>query len=742
MHPLLRTELSDFYRSRLNGKFKDCCERSKSALDAAVPGGLNAFEEKRRQYAVIAETVEPVLFRHTDFYYEVCANDSVERPQTPGMWTYRKNRSDYSRLAEAVLAEKNACTSVPLYTFCGEFGDEMYHFAFENEKVLQTGFRGLYEKISGYLAKPGLTERQTAFYRAAADGCLSMKRVAERFSEKARELADAALSADEKRHYEKIAETARKIPWEKPSGFYEALEAVLFIEQVLPALEGGGLYTVGRLDRLLWEFYRSDLEAGALTREQAYALICEFLILFDSRIDHDSPDQSDSLVCAVYTLGGCDEDGKPFYNELTELFLRANREENIIYPKIKCRFGKDSPGEYLNLINAELASGKSTLLYVNDDAMLPALRRAGIGDGDARNYSLLGCWEPVVPGCSNEHCAYMNLIKILELSVWGGYSHEALPFEIRPIDGAEDFEDVLETVLADIEAVFASRSRVAVGARRYWSEIDPHPLISCALDDCLARGRDLTEGGAKYNLDEIICAGLPNVIDSLLVIRDLCFEKKTVTLPALLHAVRSNWADDTPDMAALRSDALRCHFFGDASVESMSLTERVTDFIAECAEKQPSLWGGRMTVGYMLFMELYRWAKGVRATPDGRHNGDLFARGLTPSSLHHIESVTDVLTGLSAIDPSGVAADSVLNITLPYHDMPLPIWEAFLRTAAGFPVQALQINCVTKEELLDARIHPEAHSGLIVRVCGYSAKFTSLPRYVQDDFLQRNFFEK
>lgn len=740
----LRDELSDFYANRLHDLHTACTERCKDALDREISEKLPAIRQKSLQYRIIAENLTPVIYRHTALFCEVCANEARETPFTAGLWTYQKNRELYREYGASVLAEKKVCAEYPLYTFCGEFGDEYYHFAIENEKILRMGFRGVYEKVCARLEESDLREDERDWLLAVREGILAVKRVGERFAALASDSAKRADGEDERNHYLRIAETAARIPWEAPQTFYEALEAIVFIQGVIPMLEGGGLYSVGRLDVLLYDFYLRDLESGRLTQEDAYRLICEFLLLNDLRIPHDQPDQRDSLISAVYTLGGCDADGAPVFNELTELFLRADREQEIIYPKIKCRFNASSPAAYLDRINETLRSGKSTLLYVNDDALIPAFIRAGVSERDARGYSVLGCWEPVIPRASNEHCAYLSLIKILELSVNGGLRRAELPFEIRPLSDAASFEDVLSITIANIHAVMESRARVAVTARRHWSKIDPHPLISSVLDDCLEHGRDLTEGGAKYNFDEIICTGLPNVVDSLLVIRELCFEKKKYSLDELLTTVQNNW-----DMETIRQDALACHFFGDESEESNFLAKQITDDIAAYAETLPALWNdrsaqsiGRVTVGYMLFMEMYRWAPTLRATPDGRHDGDYFSRGLTPSALHKINSVTSVINSCRAIDGSGIAADSVLNLTLPYAHIPLPVWEALVREAARTGVGALQLNCATREELLDAKVHPERHNSLIVRVCGYSARFTSLPEDVQDEFLDRNVFSK
>ena len=168
----------------------------------------------------------------------------------------------------------------------------------------------------------------------------------------------------------------------------------------------------------------------------------------------------------------------------------------------------------------------------------------------------------------------------------------------------------------------------------------------------------------------------------------------------------------------------------------------VTDNLASFAQTLPALWGGRVTIGYMLFMEMYRVAENLRATPDGRYNGDFFSRGLTPSSLHPIASLTSVINCFAKLDATDMAANSVLNVSVPLSDMPLSVWETIIRCSANTAINALQINRVSKEELLDAIEHPEEHQSLIVRVCGYSARFVSLPEIVQQDFLQRNIYGK
>ena len=145
-------------------------------------------------------------------------------------------------------------------------------------------------------------------------------------------------------------------------------------------------------------------------------------------------------------------------------------------------------------------------------------------------------------------------------------------------------------------------------------------------------------------------------------------------------------------------------------------------------------------MGHLTYTEIRWWGEKTLAFPDGRRNGEYFAQGLTPSRLKKIPCVNDVVHSLARLDPLTMASNSVVNIILP-NNTPLDICEAFLRVAAGTAMQSLQLNCTSKEELLDAQKHPEKYPNLIVRVTGFSAKFTSLSKEWQDEVISRNFYE-
>jgi formate C-acetyltransferase len=230
--------------------------------------------------------------------------------------------------------------------------------------------------------------------------------------------------------------------------------------------------------------------------------------------------------------------------------------------------------------------------------------------------------------------------------------------------------------------------------------------------------------------------GLPNIIDSLIAVKTLVFDTKRYTFDEMLEAVRTNW-ENNEDM---RIEATRCHGWGDGSKESNELATRFYDDLYEMCQRKTGTYGGKVHMGHLTYTEIIWWGEKTLATPDGRKNGEYFAQGLTPSRLKRIPNVADVINSMKCLDGSKMGANSVVNIILP-NNISLERCENFLRVIATTAIQSLQLNCVSKDVLLDAQKNPEKYPELIVRVTGFSAKFTSLSPTWQQEVISRNFYD-
>ncbi len=363
--------------------------------------------------------------------------------------------------------------------------------------------------------------------------------------------------------------------------------------------------------------------------------------------------------------------------------------------------------------------------------------RSGKSLTDARDYLVSGCWDVAPNACSGQNAgAYTNLLRVLEYQIHDTRAEqEAAHLHFLPLDGAADFEAVYAITCENIRRLLEERARVLRAGGQIWEQIDPLPAFSALYGDCLQNRRDMTDRGARYQDDVCMCVGFPNLVDALMAIRVLCFDRGQYTLAQLLAAVRADWQGQEE----MRHAAMHCPGWGDGEEASCRLASRLHTDLYEMLQKIPSMYGGRMMLGHMTYTEIRFWGEQIRATPDGRRAGDYFAQGLTPSRLKKIPSVTQVIQSLAALDRSQLAGNNVINLILPDSTTPA-LAEAFLRAAAGSAMESLQLNCVSRDTLLDAQRHPEKYPDLIVRVCGFSARFTSLFPSWQAEVLSRNFY--
>ena len=739
----LRNEIKNYYSTASYENAKKYLEGGTKKLDELYDENMSSYDMKVLQYKTITDIMEPVLFENAPFYYETGiipgfsdgARD-YHGSKHIGGWTYWKNYHKFIEQDKELWDLKNRQRSELFYLICGAYSDDAQHFQMNCRPIFEKGLKGVYKDAQEALNNTdNAVEKQ--FLSAICEGLLCVKRISEKFADKADELLKTLPNNT---NLKRISISARRCPWEKPESFYEALNTYAFMRKVIGSLEGIGPNSFGRVDMDLLPFYEADIKSGKITKDEAFELISQFLIIFDCHYDHDSEmvGYADHELENTYVLGGCDKDGNPLFNDLTKMFLKATNEEKIIFPKIKCRFSANSPKEYLDLIDEPVILGTSTILYQNDDATIPALIKNGISEEDARDYLVTGCWglNPNSCTCKNDG-NYVNILKAFEYQIHNRTDMmKEVGMHFNIIDNAEDFEEVYKITCDNINTLFMERNRITGIGGHIWEQVDPLPIFSSLYGDCIKNRSDITDNGSRYNNDTYMCVGFPNIVDSLLAIKTLCFDKKKYTLKEVLNAVRNNW-DGYDEM---RLDAIHCCGWGDGSKESCALAKRFNTDLYNMLSELTGQYGGRVNLGHLTYTELRFWGEKTLATPDGRYNGDYISQGLTPSRLKKIPFVTDVINTMAALNKEELSGNNVLNIILP-GTTPLDVCEAFLRTAASTAVEALQLNCVSKETLLDAQKHPEKYPDLIVRVCGFSAKFTSLSPEWQQEVITRNFYE-
>jgi len=706
--------------------------RLASEWSAAHPGH-SALELRRRVYALEREHFVPVLFKESPFYFEAGINGGYHRGQAkdetpqPGRVTRDlcdKFFKDLNLIPEEAF-ERRRARGRHIFGFpCGVFVDEVHDLP-PFHAVFTKGFGGVRQDVAAALAKcPEKDAEGRAELEAMVDALDTIHALQLKFRD------EAVRQGRE----ERMVAAASRCPWEPPRTFYEGLNTLWFMREMMAYVDGLCCNALGRPDAWLIDLYRRDLKEGRLTEAEARDLVSRFMILADCHLDgfaiiDSGADQEGEMPI---TLGGCDADGRPVWNEVTRMFLEEHERLRLVFPKLHVRFSSKSPAEYLTTIARSVLNGHCVFAMFNDDIYIPTFVKSGVPVERARDYEGTGCWDGLVDTATdgsvgNYTSAIHTLIAAINRNFAAG---RECGFELLPLDGARSFEEFREIAFGNnrrmLEAMLADYTRYG-GA---YALVSPCPLYSACLEGCIENRRDCRAGGMKWAPRIINVGLLPNVVDSMCAVEKVVFKDKFCTLGEFLDAVRANWKGERNE--AIRQEVLKSPYWGDNSPESNREMRFWIDSTADIFRPLRTDQGGTYEMSCWIYREFIRWGERSPATPDGRHAGDRFAQGFAPSEFRCHSSVADVFHAIASLDHTKLFASNA-NLTFGGEDFTPETLAACFRVYALGKGHLLQPNCNDVETLLDAQKHPERHLDLMVKVCGYSARFISLsPRYQQE----------
>ena len=438
-------------------ELKGCVDGIQKTLEdyVAVHPDYDALELYRLFYSHIAEEAPLYIYRNSPFYYEAGINGGwfVNRPaRLIQKFTHKFIDEHVPRsVLDAQEGRGNQC----YFLCCGFFTDEIHHIpAFQN--IIANGFKYYHDKALAEIENC-TDDCERDFLKTAAEGLEAVHRLQLRFSEMATQiLANEELTAQQAKFMRMIADSAARCPWEPPQTFYEALNTLWFAREILALVDGLAVFALGHVDAWLYRFYQADIQAGRLTEEEAYDLICRFLTVADCHYDGMAPvlNHNEHELEIPITLGGCDRDGKPVFNDITRMVLRAHKEQDVVFPKLHCRFDENSPHEYLATIAEMVCDSHCVFAMFNDSHNIPALVAAGIPLEWARTYIGTGCWDGNVDSITDVDTAnYISVARCLEAAIYQDAElAAAADVHFRPLDDCPDFETLLNQFYGDFIA--------------------------------------------------------------------------------------------------------------------------------------------------------------------------------------------------------------------------------------------------------------------------------------------------
>ena len=513
-----------------------------------------------------------------------------------------------------------------------------------------------------------------------------------------------------------IAETLAQVPAKGARTFHEALQSLRILHYAMWC-EGEYHCGLGRIDQYLFPYLDADLKAGRLTEEAALEELEEFFIACNRDSDlYIGVQQGDNGQSVM--LGGVTRDGKPAFNLLSRLAMKACGELKLVDPKINLRVDKNTPQEIYELGTELTKAGLGFPQYANDDVVIPALLKWGYELEDARDYSVAACWEFLIPGCGMD----INNIDAVSMP-------SCLDAVMRA--GADSFESMKAALKAEI-----NRRCDALQKKYAHVEMFPGPFVSVISTGCIGRARDICRG-ARYNNFGIHGTGIAVAVDSLAAVRELVFDRKLVTMAELVKLMDTDFAD-RPDILAAARTAPK---MGNADKSVDDLAVWLIDTWADCLAGRKNDRGGIYRPGTGSAMYYIWHANELPASADGRLKGHPFSANYAPSLDVPVKGPLSVIRSFTEPDLGKVCNGGPLTIEV--HDSAFREADGVAKVAqlVKFFVDRgghqLQINAINRETLVDAQKNPDLHRHLIVRVWGWSGYFIELDKPFQDQVIKR-----
>ncbi len=625
------------------------------------------------------------------------------------------------------------------------------------KKVLEKGLRYFIEEAQGHI-DDFIATKQTDidrlyFWKSAIIVCEAAIRHSRRYAALAREMAAAETRPERKAELLRIAEACDRVP-ELPAGtFREALQSMAIIgvcKFYEHPMHNNPQW--GRGDQYLYPYFIRDVTSGTLTPEKAAEMLAELIGRWGTQtfVASESLKESHQINFGINNImiGGVDRTGADCSNELSYLFLHVIGLLQLSSPTVGLRWNKATPDWLMQkAIRTNMATKGGIPLFENDEVVISHFLQDGIPMEEAAEWCGLGCVYPCLPSRAEhygaEGLAACNLAAMLHLVLHNGVDVNGKRTGLETGDpaGFRSFDDLYDALMRQHEFITHRSFWLAAIARKEQPKHVRLPFLSTlGIQRCMDIGQDLLIPDPECSMFGISDRAIIDVTDSLMAVRKLVFEDEKLTMRELLDALDSNFEGKRGE--EIRRMCLAQPKFGNDLDEVDLLAKKISADsyrIIRSYDNSPFR-------NYMVAREGLAWhyfgGRGVGALPNGRKAFEPLNDGsVSPMRGADKKGPTAVLhSALKAGFRESHA--SVLNqkfsAAMLQSDESVEKLAAYTNAFMENGGSHIQYNMVDTNELRDAKIHPENHRDLIVRIGGFSAYFTQLSPDIQDDVINRS----
>jgi len=587
-------------------------------------------------------------------------------------------------------------------------------------------------------------EEELKAMRITADALIYF---AERHADSARRLAKKENNIKRRRELERIADVCTYVPAHAPRDFWEALQHYWFIHLgVITELNPWDAFNPGRLDQHLYPFYEKGLADGTLTKEKAKELLQAFWIKFNNqpappKVGVTAEESCTYTDFALINTGGVKADGSDAVNELSYLILDVVEEMRLTQPSSMVQISKKTPDRFLKRAVEIVRTGFGQPSVFNTDEIIQELLRQGKLVEDARNGGASGCVETGAFGKESYILTgYFNIPMILEITLNNGLdTRTGKKIGLETGDPAElgSFGELLEAFNKQLDYFVDVKIKGNNIIERLYAERLPVPFLSLLISDCIAKGKDYNDGGARYNTNYIQGVGLGTTTDSLTAIKYNVFDKRHVTMKELLKILETDFKGRENFRQRLLNKTPK---YGNDEDYADHVMKAIFEAYFGAIDGKPNTKGGHYRINLLPTTVHIYFGKVVGATADGRKAGEPLSEGVSPVQGADRKGPTAVVKSVAKIDhvkTGGTLLNQKFTPQLLADETGIDKLAQLIRAFFKLDGHHIQFNVVSSVMLRDAQKHPERYRDLIVRVAGYSDYFVDLGVDLQNEIIRR-----
>lgn len=621
-----------------------------------------------------------------------------------------------------------------------------------DDKIYRHGLLDFKARIQAQRQALDYESDPAAFYRAeelqamqiSIDAILIL---AERYAREAERLADLEGRAQRRQELRTIAAVCRQVPAQAPRTMQEALQYYWFIHLgVITELNPWDSFNPGRLDQHLLPFYKKQLHDKSLSRDDALELLQCFWIKFNNqpappKVGVTAAESATYTDFANINSGGLRADGADGVNEVTWLVLDVIDEMRLLQPSSNIQLSKKNPDEFLKRALEIVRQGWGQPSIFNADTVVEELLRQGKSIEDARNGGTSGCVETGAFGKESYILTgYFNLPKVLEITLHNGLDPRTgrqIGLATGAAESWNSYDQFLSALRTQVRHMVDIKIRGNQVIERIYAQYMPVPFLSLLIDDCIDRGRDYHDGGARYNTNYIQGVGLGTITDSVAAIKYHIYEKQELAWADLRRALQDNFTADLRLRAQLMNKTPR---FGNDVEFADAVMVDVFEIFYDAVNGRKNTKGGVYRIDLLPTTCHVYFGSVTGATPDGRLAGTPLSEGISPVQGADRHGPTAVLKSAAKMDHARTGG-TLLNLKftprLLEGQKGIDNLAHLVRSYFRMGGHHVQFNVVSAQTLRDAQERPQEHRDLIVRVAGYSDYFCDLSRALQDEIIAR-----